>query len=81
MAAKRVASALDVLTSDGVVNCEEWSDHISCAVFVADYFTTGSDDSSEESDSDDTGNILYIITLYRVECCIHVHRHCINGVH
>lgn len=58
MSAKRVASALDVLTSDGLVSCEEWSDNISCAAFVADYFTTGSDDSSEESDNDDTGNLL-----------------------
>ena len=60
MAAKRVASALDVLTGDGVVSCEEWSDHTLCAAFVADYFTTGSDDSSEESDNDDTGNFSIV---------------------
>ena len=37
MAAKKVASALDILTSDGLVSCEEQSNHISCAAFVADY--------------------------------------------
>ena len=59
MAAKRVASALDVLMSDGLVSCKEWSDNISCVAFVADYFTTGSDDSSKEShNNDDTGNLL-----------------------
>ena len=58
MAAKRVASALHVLTSDGHVSCEAWSDNIACEAFIADYFTAGSDDSSEESDNDDAGNLL-----------------------
>ena len=29
-----------------------------CKAFIVDYFTAGSDNSSEESDDDDTGNLL-----------------------
>ena len=58
MAAKRVASALHVLMSDGHISCNAWSDNIVCEAFIANYFTARSDDSSKESDNDDTGNIL-----------------------
>ena len=55
MAAKKVASALDVLTSDGLFGCDKWSDNNAFEVLVADYFTGSVDDSSEESEDDDIG--------------------------
>lgn len=54
MAAKKVASALHVLTSDGYSGCDEWPDNNAFEALVADYFTGSADESSEESD-DDTG--------------------------
>ena len=55
MAAKKVASALDVLTSDGTFGCDEWSDNNAFEALIADYFTGSVDDSSEESEDDDIG--------------------------
>lgn len=55
MAAKKVASALDVLTSDGLLGCDEWSDNNVFEALVTDYFTGSVDDSSEESGDDDIG--------------------------
>ena len=55
MAAKKVASALDVLTSDGLFGCDEWSDNNAFEVLVADYFAGSVDDSSEEFEDDDIG--------------------------
>ena len=55
MAAKKVASALDVLTSDGTFGCDEWSDNNAYEALVADYFTGSVDESSEESEDDDIG--------------------------
>ena len=55
VAAKKVASALDVLTSDGLFGCDEWSDNNAFEMLVADYFTGSVDDSSEESEDDDIG--------------------------
>jgi len=55
MAAKRIASALHVLTSDGTSGCDEWSDNNAFEALVADYFTGSCGDSSEESDNDDNG--------------------------
>ena len=57
MAARRVASALHVLTSDGTSGCDEWSDNNAFEALVADYFTGSCDDSSEESDNDDNGTV------------------------
>ena len=39
MAAKKVASALHVLTSDCFVGCVEWSDNNAFEALVADDFT------------------------------------------
>ena len=50
MAAKKVASALDVLTSDGTFGCDEWSDNNAHETLVADYFTGSVDESSEDDD-------------------------------
>ena len=55
MAAKKVASVLDVLTSDGTFGCDEWSDNNAFEALIADYFTGSVDDSSEESEDDDIG--------------------------
>ena len=52
MAAKEVASALDVLTSNGIHECPSWCDNNAFEVLVADYFTRSVDDSLEESDND-----------------------------
>ena len=52
-AAKEVASALDVLTSNGIHGCPSWCDNNAFEVLVADYFTRSADDSLEESDNDD----------------------------
>ena len=74
MAAKRVASALHILTSNGHVSCKAWSDNIVCEAFIANYFTARSDDSFKESDNDDTGNTL--------QCCasmtLDLQTHCNN---
>ena len=64
MAAKKVASALDVLTSDGIHGCPTWCDNNAFEVLVADYFTGNVDDSSEESDNDDIGISLAYIELH-----------------
>ena len=61
MAAKKVASALHMLTSDGLFGCNEWSDNNAFEMLVADYFTGSVDDSSEESDDDDIGISLAFI--------------------
>ena len=37
MAAKKVASTLDVLTSDGTFGCDEWSDNNAFEALIADY--------------------------------------------
>ena len=55
MVAKKVASALDVLTSDGTFSCDKWSDNNAYQELVADYFTGSVDESSEESEDDDIG--------------------------
>lgn len=55
MAAKKVASVLHVLTSDGTSNCDEWSDNNAFQALIADYFTGSGNDSSEESDNDEIG--------------------------
>ena len=65
MAAKKVASALHVLTSDGIVGCNEWLDNTAFEALIADYFTGSGDDSSEESDGDDTGNVISVIQLLK----------------
>ena len=61
MAAKKVASALDMLTSDGLSGCDDWSDNNAFEVLVADYFTGNVDDSSEDSEDDDIGISLTLI--------------------
>ena len=55
MAAKKVASTLDVLTSDGTFGCNEWSDNNAFEALIADHFTRSVDDSSEESEDDNIG--------------------------
>ena len=56
MAAKEVASALGVLTSDGLQCCKDWVDNCFVEAFIADYFTGSTDDeNSEVSDDDLTG--------------------------
>ena len=55
MAAMKVASALDVLTSDSTFGCDKWSDNNAFEALIADYFTGSVDDSSEESEDDDIG--------------------------
>ena len=55
MAAKKVACVLDVLTSDGLFGCDEWSDNNAYEVLVAEYFTGSVVDSSEESEGNDIG--------------------------
>ena len=44
MTAKEVASALSVLTSDGLECCKEWADNYFVEAFIADYFTASPDD-------------------------------------
>ena len=61
MAAKKVASAIDVLRSDGIYGCVTWSDNNAFEALVADYFTGSVYDSSEESDYDDIGISLACI--------------------
>lgn len=61
MAARKVASALHVLTSDGHVGCDEWADNNAFEALVADYFTGNADDSSDESDNDDTGIFITFV--------------------
>ena len=61
MAAKKVASALDVLTSDGVHGCDAWPDNNAFEALITDYFTGSVYDSSEESDNDDIGISLACI--------------------
>ena len=60
MAAKKVASALHVLTSDSLSGCDDWSDNNAFEALVTDYFTGSGYDSTEESDNDDIGiSLLY----------------------
>ena len=61
MAAKKVTSALDVLTSDGTFGCDEWSDNNAFEVLIADYFTGIVDDSSEKSEDNDIGIFFPLI--------------------
>lgn len=53
MAAKEVASALQVLTSDAPVSCEAWPDGGAFEALITEYFA-GSDDDSEESETSDS---------------------------
>ena len=64
MAAKEVATALQVLTSDAPLSSEEWSDGGAFEALITEYFA-GSDDSeeSETSDSDHNGISLCFITM------------------
>ena len=64
MAAKDVATALQVLTSDAPLSSEEWSDGGAFEALITKYFA-GSDDSeeSETSDSDHNGISLCFITM------------------
>ena len=61
MAAKKVASVLHVLTSDGLSGCDEWADNNAFEALVTDYFTGSGDDGSEESDDDDIGISIALI--------------------
>ena len=61
MAAKKVASAIDVLTNNGIYGCDTWSDNNTFEALVADYFTGRVYYSSEESDYDDVGISLACI--------------------
>ena len=63
MAAKKVASALHVLTSDGLLGCDDWSDNNAFEALVADYFAGSGYDSTEESDNDDIGIPLPFMLL------------------
>ena len=45
MAAKKVASVLHVLTSDGLSGCDEWADNNAFEALVAEYFTGSGDDA------------------------------------
>ena len=64
MAAKEVATALQVLTRDAPFSSEEWSDGGAFEALIKEYFA-GSDDSkeSETSDSDHNGIFLCFITI------------------
>ena len=65
MAAKEVATALQVLTSDAPLSPEEWSDGGAFEALITEYFA-GSDDSDEESetsDSDRNGISLFYYNL------------------
>ena len=65
MAAKEVATALQVLTSDAPLSSEEWSDGGAFEALITEYFA-GRDDSDEESetsDSDRNGISLCFITM------------------
>ena len=53
MAAKEVASALSVLTSDGLQCCKDWVDNCFVEAFIADYFTGSTDDEISEVSDDD----------------------------
>ena len=63
MAAKKVASAINVLTSNGIYSCDAWFDNTAFEVLIADYFTGSVFDSSEESDNDDIGIFLACIII------------------
>ena len=53
MTAKEVASALSVLTSDGLECCKDWADNCFVEEFIADYFTGSPDDEVSEVSSED----------------------------
>ena len=54
MAAKEVASALSVLTSDGLEQrCQDWSDNCAIEALIADYFTGSGNNTECEDSSDD----------------------------
>ena len=59
MAAKKVASALSLLTSDGFETCQDWPDNCAAEALIAEYFTRcGNDVESEESSDDDHNGML-----------------------
>ena len=53
MAAKEVASALALLTSNGLPSCKSWNDNCFVKAFIADYFTGSTDDETSDVSSDD----------------------------
>ena len=53
MAAKEVASALHVLTSDVPLSCEAWPDGSAFEALITEYFA-GSDEDCEESETSDS---------------------------
>ena len=53
MAAKEVASALALLTSDSLPSCKSWNDNCFVEAFIADYFTGSTDETSDLSSDDD----------------------------
>ena len=53
MATKEVASALALLTSDGLPSCKSWNDNCFVEAFIADYFTRSTDDKTFNVSSDD----------------------------
>ena len=63
MAAKEVASALSVLTSDGLERCQEWSDNCAIEVLIADYFTGSGNNTECEESSDDDHNGMSLISF------------------
>lgn len=67
MAAKKVVTALQVLTSDAPLSCEAWPDSGAFEALITDYFA-GSDDSeeSETSDTDHNGIFTCFSTFYYI---------------
>jgi len=60
MAAKEVASALSVLTSDGFQRCQDWPDNCAIEALIEEYFTGSGNDEFEESSDDDNNGMLLI---------------------
>ena len=67
MAAKEVAFALSVLTSDGLECCKDWSDNYAAEALIAEYFTGSGDDEEfeEASDCDNNGTLMNILVMYK----------------
>ena len=66
MAAKEVAPALGVLTSDGFFErCQEWSDNSGIEVLICDYFSRSgyNQESEESSDNEHIGMPLIFMQL------------------
>lgn len=51
MAAKEVASALHLLTSDEIHSAKDWVDNDAFQALVSEYFTGSCDETSDESDN------------------------------